>query len=171
MCLSRLSGLTSLDSSLHGEFAFQALAVASDSGHGECLPAAPEWELAVVLLDTAVQIQPVPSLGVTNVVAGKVILSRPEERHRITPEVAAFSRRTGTQLGGFLTESNVGDLSVRLRSDRTRSIDEVMNSIRCCSRSISPRHSNWWWAIIPEAGNEIGPLSSSFDSCTFDALA
>jgi hypothetical protein len=46
-----------MDSSLHGEFVFQALAVASDRGHGKCLPAAPECELAVVLLDAAVQIQ------------------------------------------------------------------------------------------------------------------
>ena len=47
-----------------------------------------------------------------------------------TPEVAAFSRRTGTQLGFFLTESNRGDMSVRLKQDRSRDIDEVMDSIR-----------------------------------------
>jgi CzcA family heavy metal efflux pump len=58
------------------------------------------------------------------------LLAKIEDVIKHTPEVAAFSRRTGTQLGGFLTESNVGDFSVRLRSDRTRSINEVMNSIR-----------------------------------------
>src|SRR6202050_3005729 len=89
MFLSRRSVLTSLDSSLHTEFAFQALAVASDSGHGECLPAAPEWELAVMFLYAAVQIQLVPSLGVTNVVEGKIVLSRPEERRRIESLAAA----------------------------------------------------------------------------------
>ena len=47
-----------------------------------------------------------------------------------TPEVAAFSRRTGTQLGFFLTESNRGDMSVRLKADRTRDIDDITNSIR-----------------------------------------
>jgi multidrug efflux pump subunit AcrB len=47
-----------------------------------------------------------------------------------TPEVAAFSRRTGTQLGFFLTESNRGDISVRLKADRKREIEEVINSIR-----------------------------------------
>jgi hypothetical protein len=36
------SDLTSLGNSLHGEFALQALAVASDSGHGERLSTAPE---------------------------------------------------------------------------------------------------------------------------------
>ncbi len=47
-----------------------------------------------------------------------------------TPEVAAFSRRTGTQLGFFLTESNRGDISVRLKARRDRSIDEVIDSVR-----------------------------------------
>jgi CzcA family heavy metal efflux pump len=60
----------------------------------------------------------------------EALLAKIESVIKNTPEVAAFSRRTGTQLGGFLTESNVGDFSVRLRSNRTRSIDEVMNSIR-----------------------------------------
>ncbi|MGH7813680.1 MAG: efflux RND transporter permease subunit [Candidatus Binataceae bacterium] len=47
-----------------------------------------------------------------------------------TPEVAAFARRTGTQRGFFLTESNRGDITVRLRSDRTRGIDAIIASIR-----------------------------------------
>jgi multidrug efflux pump subunit AcrB len=47
-----------------------------------------------------------------------------------TPEVSAFSRRTGTQLGFFLTESNRGDMSVRLKYDRKRDIDTVVESIR-----------------------------------------
>lgn len=68
---------------------------------------------------------PESTLDDTGALLGKI-----EDIIRHTPEVAAFSRRTGTQLGGFLTESNAGDFSVRLRSDRTRGIDEVMNSIR-----------------------------------------
>lgn len=47
-----------------------------------------------------------------------------------TPEVVSFSRRTGTQLGFFLTESNRGDISVRLKHDRARDIDTVIESIR-----------------------------------------
>ncbi len=47
-----------------------------------------------------------------------------------TPEVVSFSRRTGTQLGFFLTESNRGDMSVRLKHDRARDIDTVIESIR-----------------------------------------
>ncbi|HEY2523609.1 MAG TPA: efflux RND transporter permease subunit [Candidatus Binataceae bacterium] len=58
------------------------------------------------------------------------LLGRIEDILRATPEVAAFSRRTGTQLGFFLTESNRGDFSVRLKAQRTRSIDEIMNDVR-----------------------------------------
>jgi multidrug efflux pump subunit AcrB len=60
----------------------------------------------------------------------EALLAIIEDILRHTPEVAAFSRRTGTQLGGFLTESNRGDFSIRLKTKRTRGIDEVMNSIR-----------------------------------------
>jgi CzcA family heavy metal efflux pump len=49
---------------------------------------------------------------------------------KTTPEVVAFSRRTGTQLGFFLTESNRGDISVRLKPDRKRDIDAITDSIR-----------------------------------------
>ena len=49
---------------------------------------------------------------------------------KTTPEVVAFSRRTGTQLGFFLTESNRGDISVRLKHDRERDIETITDSIR-----------------------------------------
>jgi CzcA family heavy metal efflux pump len=71
-------------------------------------------------------IAPPPStLDDTGALLGKI-----EDVLRTTPEVAAFARRTGTQLGFFLTESNIGDLSVRLKVNRSRSIDEIMNSVR-----------------------------------------
>jgi CzcA family heavy metal efflux pump len=47
-----------------------------------------------------------------------------------TPEVASFARRTGSELGFFLTETNRGDYSVRLRPDRGRGIEPVMDSVR-----------------------------------------
>jgi multidrug efflux pump subunit AcrB len=53
-----------------------------------------------------------------------------QETLRRTPEVAAFSRRIGTQLGFFLTESNRGDMSVRLRADRSRDIQAVIDDVR-----------------------------------------
>lgn len=47
-----------------------------------------------------------------------------------TPEVDSYSRRTGLQLGGGLTEANSGDFFVRLKSQRSRSIFAVMASVR-----------------------------------------
>src|SRR5260370_10529735 len=59
-----------------------------------------------------------------------MLIGEIEDGLKTTPEVVAFSRRMGTQLGFFLTESNKGDFSVRLRSNRTRDIYEVMDSVR-----------------------------------------
>ena len=47
-----------------------------------------------------------------------------------TPEVASYSRRTGLQLGGGLTEADEGDYFIRLRGGSRRPIEEVMGDIR-----------------------------------------
>lgn len=49
---------------------------------------------------------------------------------RQTPEVVSFSRRTGAELGFFLTETNRGDYTVRLRGGRRRNIQDIMNGVR-----------------------------------------
>jgi multidrug efflux pump subunit AcrB len=46
------------------------------------------------------------------------------------PEVESYSRRTGTELGFFITEPNVGDYTVKLRPQRSRSIEEIMDEVR-----------------------------------------
>lgn len=49
-----------------------------------------------------------------------------------TPEVAAYSRRTGSELGLFATAQNTGDILVRLkpRDQRDRSSEEVIAAMR-----------------------------------------
>jgi CzcA family heavy metal efflux pump len=47
-----------------------------------------------------------------------------------TPEVDTFSRRTGLQLGGGLTEPNTGDFFVRLKPPPRRGIEEIMDDVR-----------------------------------------
>lgn len=47
-----------------------------------------------------------------------------------TPEVATYSRRTGIQLGGGLTESNTGDIFIRLKPLPRRPLAAVMDGIR-----------------------------------------
>ena len=49
---------------------------------------------------------------------------------RTTPEVATYSRRTGLQLGGGITEANEGDFFVRLKPLPRRPIEEVMDDVR-----------------------------------------
>lgn len=49
-----------------------------------------------------------------------------------TPEVAAYSRRTGSELGLFATAQNTGDILVRLkpRGARNRSAEEIISDMR-----------------------------------------
>ena len=47
-----------------------------------------------------------------------------------TPEVASYSRRTGVQLGGGLTEADEGDYFIRLKGGSRRPIEAVMADIR-----------------------------------------
>jgi multidrug efflux pump subunit AcrB len=50
---------------------------------------------------------------------------------RQTPEVESTSRRTGLQLGlAAVTEANRGDISVKLKRNRSRSADEVVAEVR-----------------------------------------
>nr|WP_121273779.1 efflux RND transporter permease subunit [Pedobacter schmidteae] len=46
------------------------------------------------------------------------------------PEVQAYSRRTGTQMGFFITEPNTGDYVIQLKPDRHKTTDEVIATIR-----------------------------------------
>jgi multidrug efflux pump subunit AcrB len=49
-----------------------------------------------------------------------------------TPEVASFSRRTGSELGLFATQQNKGDILVRLkpRGQRARTAEQVIDDLR-----------------------------------------
>jgi multidrug efflux pump subunit AcrB len=50
---------------------------------------------------------------------------------RSVPEVANTSRRTGLQLGlAAVTEANTGDISVKLKTERSRSVWQIMDEIR-----------------------------------------
>lgn len=49
---------------------------------------------------------------------------------KATPDVQTYSRRTGAQLGGGLTEANTGDFFIRLKTMPRRPIEEVMDEIR-----------------------------------------
>ncbi len=53
-----------------------------------------------------------------------------EQIIRSTPEVQTWSRRTGLQLGGGLTEANTGDFFIRLKPPPRRPIEDVMADVQ-----------------------------------------
>ncbi|RSK50044.1 efflux RND transporter permease subunit [Hymenobacter rigui] len=67
------------------------------------------------------------------------------------PEVASYSRRTGTQMGFFITEPNSGDFLIRLKTDRQRTTEEVIDDIRQRIESSQP-------ALIIDFGQVIGDM-------------
>src|SRR5213082_550140 len=69
--------------------------------------------------------QPGPSLAETD-----RLLRQVETILQETPEVQTYSRRTGLQIGGGITEANTGDFFVRLKPFPRRGIEEVMNDVR-----------------------------------------
>jgi CzcA family heavy metal efflux pump len=59
------------------------------------------------------------------------VLQHVEQILHSIPEVETTSRRTGLQLGlAAVTEANTGDFTVKLKQDRSRSADEVMEELR-----------------------------------------
>jgi CzcA family heavy metal efflux pump len=59
------------------------------------------------------------------------VVSHVEQILRSIPEVQSTSRRTGLQLGlAAVTEANTGDIMVKLKSDRSRGIDEIIAEVR-----------------------------------------
>ena len=46
------------------------------------------------------------------------------------PEVAAYSRRTGTEMGFFITEPNKGDYLIQLKKSRDKTTEEVISDLR-----------------------------------------
>ena len=60
------------------------------------------------------------------------LVRKMEKKVDAIPEKAAYSRRTGAELGLFATEQNKGDILVKLkpRSDRKRSAEEVIEDLR-----------------------------------------
>jgi multidrug efflux pump subunit AcrB len=69
---------------------------------------------------------PGSSLQETNRVIGHI-----ERILRETPEVESTSRRTGLELGlAAVTEPNTGDIAVKLKANRKRSVEEVVSDLR-----------------------------------------
>jgi CzcA family heavy metal efflux pump len=74
------------------------------------------------------------------------------------PEVETYSRRTGTQMGFFITEPNTGDYLIQLKKKRTRSTDEVINDMRTKIEATQPALRIDFGQVI---GDMLGDLMAS----------
>jgi CzcA family heavy metal efflux pump len=75
-----------------------------------------------------------------------------------TPEVESYSRRTGLEMGLFVTEPNTGDFAVKLKPDHARSTDEVVADLRGQIRKAEPALDIEFVGIVPDV---IGDLQGN----------
>ncbi len=87
------------------------------------------------------------------------ILQHVDQILRRLPEVSITSRRTGLQMGlAAVTEANSGDFTVRLKTDRSRGIDEVIADAREQIHAAEPSLDMEFTQILQDM---IGDLSNS----------
>lgn len=86
------------------------------------------------------------------------ILIQVEKIITSTPEVSAYSRRTGTQMGFFITEPNTGDYLIQLKTNRNKTTDEVINDIRLRIEASQPALRVDFGQVI---GDMLGDLMTS----------
>ena len=111
----------------------------------------PEMDEGSVVLDY--QSPPGTSLEETD-----RILTEVEKIITNVPEVAAYSRRTGTQMGFFITEPNRGDYLIQLKKDRSKSSNDVIDEIRSKIEATQPALRIDFGQVI---GDMLGDLMSS----------
>ncbi|HZW71807.1 MAG TPA: efflux RND transporter permease subunit [Hanamia sp.] len=74
------------------------------------------------------------------------------------PEVKAYSRRTGTQMGFFITEPNRGDYLIQLKKKRNRTTQEVISELRQRIEASQPALTIDFGQVI---GDMLGDLMTS----------
>ncbi len=74
------------------------------------------------------------------------------------PEVESYSRRTGTQMGFFITEPNDGDYLIQLKKKRNRTTEEVIDDIRIRIEATQPALQIDFGQVI---GDMLGDLMES----------
>ncbi len=75
-----------------------------------------------------------------------------------TPEVETYSRRTGTQMGFFITEPNRGDYLIQLKKQRSRNTFDVIDDIRTRVEDSQPALRIDFGQVI---GDMLGDLMTS----------
>ncbi|HET6993680.1 MAG TPA: efflux RND transporter permease subunit, partial [Chitinophagaceae bacterium] len=86
------------------------------------------------------------------------MLKEVEKIITVTPEVQAYSRRTGTQMGFFITEPNNGDYLIQLKKKRDKTTNEVIEELRQRIESTQPALRIDFGQVI---GDMLGDLMAS----------
>jgi CzcA family heavy metal efflux pump len=86
------------------------------------------------------------------------ILQDIEQKLMKTPEVESYSRRTGLEMGLFVTEPNRGDYAVKLKPGHKRATDEVISDLRDQIAEAEPALEVEFVGIVPDV---IGDLEGN----------
>ncbi len=86
------------------------------------------------------------------------ILRHVEEMLLKTPEVESYSRRTGLEMGLFVTEPNTGDFAVKLKPGHKRATAEVISDLREQIEEAEPALEVEFVGIVPDV---IGDLQGN----------
>src|SRR6185436_6980679 len=111
----------------------------------------PEMDEGSIVLDY--KTPPGTSLEETDKIlreAEKIIVS--------VPEVEAYSRRTGTEMGFFITEPNSGDYLIQLKKNRNKTTNDVIEELRQKIESTQPALRIDFGQVI---GDMLGDLMAS----------
>ena len=81
-----------------------------------------------------------------------------EEKLMKTPEIESYSRRTGLELGLFVTEPNRGDIAVKLKPGHKRETEEVISELRDKIAEAEPALKIEFVGIVPDV---IGDLEGN----------
>jgi len=111
----------------------------------------PEFDESAFVLDYWAP--PGASLAETN-----RMLQDVEEKLMKTPEIESYSRRTGLELGLFVTEPNRGDFAVKLKPGHKRGTDEVISELRDEIVEAQPALTIEFVGIVPDV---IGDLQGA----------
>jgi len=81
------------------------------------------------------------------------------------PDVASYSRRTGAQLGFFITEPNYGDYVIKLKPRSTRrSVDAIIDDLRTRIQAVEPAiHTDFGQLLEDNIGDLTGGAPQPID--------
>jgi len=111
----------------------------------------PEFDESAFVLDY--KAPPGSSLAETD-----SMLRHVEELILKTPEIESYSRRTGLELGLFVTEPNEGDFAVKLKPGHQRSTEDVISDLRKQIERSEPSLEVEFVGIVPDV---IGDLQGA----------